>query len=235
MEQLINKIFRAVDDEEACLRYIDGHRKVLEAFGVTKVTSSKADWMHDPNTYVISIESEDRTKILGGGRIQIRSEHVKMPMEPAIAILDQRIYPYVEELGNYKVAEFCGLWNSKEVAGYGVGSIVLGRLGVALVPLLGLEYLMALCSPATLRNCLKVGFTIIRDLGSNGTLYYPKEDLIATALIIKDPVELTSASPEDRRIIHQMRKEPYGLLETGGPKGSLTLSYDLRVDSLQST
>src|SRR5690606_19963768 len=152
------KVFRAIDDEDACNRYIDGHRKVLEAYGVTKVTSANVKWKNDPFTYVIIVESEDQTKVYGGGRIQIQSKEVRMPMEGAIAILDKKIHPYVDALGDNNVAEFCGLWNSKEVAGYGIGSIFLGRVGVAITTQIDIKNLMALCSPATLRNCLKVGF-----------------------------------------------------------------------------
>ena len=35
MEAII-RAFRAVDDPTSCDQYIDGHRRVLEAYGVTK-------------------------------------------------------------------------------------------------------------------------------------------------------------------------------------------------------
>lgn len=223
------KIFRAVEDTAACERYIDGHRKVLEAYGVTQVTSANVSWQHDPHTWVIIVESDDKTKVYGGGRIQIRSKEIKMPMEGAIAILDKKIYPYVDAIGDYNVAEFCGLWNSKEVAGYGIGSIFMGRIGVAVTTQLSIKYLMALCSPATLRNCLKVGFEIIREMGNNGTLYYPKEDLIATSLIIKDIYNLPLANPQEREAIQSLRDKPVQQLVAHGPKGELELHFDMRI------
>jgi len=223
------KVFRAIDEPEICARYIDGHRKVLEAYGVTQVTSANVAWQHDPDTYVVIVESGDQEKVYGGGRIQIRSEKIKMPMEKAIAILDKRIYPYVDAIGDYNVAEFCGLWNSKEVAGLGIGSIFLGRIGVAITTQLNIKNLMALCSPATLRNCLKVGFEVIRDLGNNGTLYYPKEDLVATALIIKDIYNLPTASPDEKEAIQKLRAAPLQKAVEHGPKGELELHYDIRI------
>jgi hypothetical protein len=230
MEAII-RAFRAIDDPASCDHYIDGHRRVLEAYGVTKVTSANVEWRDDPETYVIIVESADRTKVYGGGRIQIRSKEVKMPLEDAIAILDDRIYAYVDEIGNYNVAEFCGLWNSKEVAGHGIGSIFLGRTGVAIITQLNIKYLMALCSPATLRNCLKVGFEIIRDLGNNGTFYYPKEDLLATSLIIKDIVNLPTANPDERNAILKLREKPVQETVEMGPKGELKLYYDIRINT----
>ena len=126
------RAFRTTDEQDSCELYIEGHRKVLDAYGVTKVTSASDNWRYDPNTYIVLVESDDRTKVYGGGRIQIRSEALKMPMEGAIAVLDKSIYDYVDQLGNYNVAEFCGLWNSKEAAGYGIGSIFLIRAAVVI-------------------------------------------------------------------------------------------------------
>lgn len=225
------RAYRAPDDVENSLRYIDGHRKVLESYGVKQVTSANHTWLHDPNTYVIIVESEDGDKIYGGGRIQIRSVDLKMPMEDAIAKVDSSIYGYVDSLGNHTIGEFCGLFNSKEVAGYGIGSIFLGRIGVAISRQVNVQYLMALCSPATLRNCARVGFEIIRELGNNGTFYYPKEGLIATALIINDVVNLPSAMPDEREKIFDLRVNPIQQVIESGPKGEMNILYETQINS----
>ena len=223
------RVVRAVQDPNTANAYIDGHRKVLESYGVTKVTSASVDWTNDPHTYLIVAESVESGKVLGGGRIQVRSQMTPMPMESAIAILDERIYAYVDAIGNYNVAEFCGLWNSKEIAGYGVGSIILGQVGVAICPAIGINSLMALCSPATLRNCQRVGFEIIREIGNNGTLYYPKEDLVATSLIIADLITLPTAAPEDRERIFSLRTKPNQHIAVEGPKGALDIEFALDI------
>lgn len=223
------RAFKVTDDEDSCLRYIEGHRKVLESYGVTKVTSGATNWMGDPNTYAIIVEDESRDRVFGGARIQVHSRNLPMPLEDAIAILDSRIYAYVEALGELNVAEFCGLWNSKEVAGYGIGSIYMGRIGVAITSQLNIQYLMALCSPATLRNCLKVGFEITRELGNNGTFYYPKEDLTATGLIIKDLHELPFAHPNEKVEIQKIRNNLSGVSIEHGPKGEMEFCYELNL------
>lgn len=226
------RVVRAVQDPDTANAYIDGHRKVLESYGVTKVTSANVEWRDDPQTYLIVAESPESGKVLGGGRIQVRSEQTLLPLEPAIAILDPRVYSYVNQIGNYNVAEFCGLWNSKEIAGYGVGSIILVQLGVAISTSVGISKLMALCSPATLQNSQRVGFEIVRELGNNGTLYYPKEDLVATALIIHDLDDLPSATIEDREKIFALRNSPVQEYEVSGPKGNLIMRLDLSVNNL---
>ena len=225
------KAFRAIDDLDFCETYIDGHRRILDAYGVSKVTSASTDWKYDPSTYIIIIyDSNDTAKIYGGARIQVRTETLKMPMEGAIAILDKNIYNYVDQYGNYNVAEFCGLWNSIEVSGYGIGSMLLGRIGVAISNQLNLQCLMALCSPATLRNCIKLGFEKIEELGNKGTFYYPKEDLIATALIIKDIRNLPTADPFTRDAIMNLRNNPVQFAVETGPKGQMEIQYDITID-----
>src|ERR1044072_9600102 len=75
------KIFRAVDYPEECMRYINGHRKVLEAYGVTKVTSASTSWMYEPYTYLISVVDETEEKIYGGCRLQLTGGKTPLPIE----------------------------------------------------------------------------------------------------------------------------------------------------------
>ena len=52
------RAFRAVDDHDACRKFIMGHTHVLENIGVKRVTSSKDEWMYNPASFVIIVESE---------------------------------------------------------------------------------------------------------------------------------------------------------------------------------
>ncbi|TDE18172.1 hypothetical protein [Dyadobacter psychrotolerans] len=222
------KAYRAPDNVETSLRYADGHRKVLEAYGVKKVTSSSYDWLEDPNTYVIIVESEDGSRIFGGTRVQVRSPKLNMPMEGAIAKIDDTIYDYVNKIGDYNVAEFCGLFNSKEVAGYGIGSVYLGRTAMAISSMVGIKYLMGLCSPITLVISQRIGFEVLTDLGNNGTFYYPKEGLIATSLIARDLINLPLATPEEQEKIFSLRENPQQTVTENGRRGELTIIYDIK-------
>jgi hypothetical protein len=222
------RAYRAPDDVETSLKYADGHRKVLEAYGVKKVTSSSYDWLEDPHTYVIIVESEDGSRIYGGTRVQVRSPDLKMPMEGAIAKIDPKIYNYVDQIGDYNVAEFCGLFNSKEVAGYGIGSVYLGRTAMAISSMVGIKYLMGLCSPITLVISQRIGFEVLTDLGDNGTFYYPKEGLIATSLIARDLINLPLATDEERGKIFSLRENPTQRVVENGRRGKLEIIYDIK-------
>lgn len=223
------RAYQSCTDIETSLRYVEGHKKVLESYGVTKVTSANYNWVYDTNTYVIIVTSLDNEKIYGGCRVQIRGAQLPMPMEDAIAKVDPNIYQFMDKYGDVVAAEFCGLFNSKEVAGYGIGSMYLGRVGVAIASQIGVQYLLGLCSPATYRNCARVGFETIRELGENGRFYYPKEGLIATSVIIKDLVHLPLANFEEKEEILYLRSHPVQTKTENGPKGEMEIIYDTLI------
>ena len=153
------RVFRAIDDIESCQKYLEGHVRVLKIFGITMITSANIEWFYDPNTYVIIAESEDGVKVYGGARIQIANSTFPLPIETAVEEFDSSIHELVNRLAeNGGTGELCGLWNSREVAGYGLGSIYLGRVGVAIAKFLNLNSLFALCAPSTVKNCMQVGF-----------------------------------------------------------------------------
>ncbi|KEO74710.1 hypothetical protein [Anditalea andensis] len=229
------RIIKAKDDSEATEKYIQGHLNVLATYGVTKVTSADTSWTEDSNVYLILVEAIDDNRILGGARIQLNSEAFPLPVVEATKDLDAKILDYISDFKPLEMAELCGLWNSKEVAGYGIGSIYLGRVGVAISSQLNIKRLLAFCSPATLRNCYKVGFRIISTLGDNGKFFYPKEGLIATALEIDDIENLSSAHFEDRDFIFKLRNNLSHLSQETGPKGSMDVEFDLKLPHLTST
>ncbi|MBD8487665.1 hypothetical protein IFO69_02780 [Echinicola sp. CAU 1574] len=220
---------RSISDKITTDKYIDGHFSVLEAYGVTKITSADRSWAENPNVYLLVVESEDGTKVFGGGRVQIKSGQYNLPLEPAIIEKDTRIVDYMSKYEGLQVAELCGVWNSKEIAGYGIGSIFLIRAGVAVASLLDLDCLMGFCSPFTLQNCQRLGFKIIEDLGDNGTFLYPKEGLIATILDIKNIRELPNAKCDEREKIFYLKNNPVHSSEETSPKGEFTILYDLKI------
>ncbi|GAB3663988.1 hypothetical protein GCM10028791_39520 [Echinicola sediminis] len=220
---------RAVCDTTTTNKYIDGHFSVLEAYGVTKVTSADRSWVENPNVYLLVVESEDGSKVFGGGRVQLKSEKYPLPLEPAIIEKDTRIIKHMSHFSELEVAELCGVWNSKEIAGYGIGSIFLIRSGVAVASLLGLKCLMGFCSPFTVGNCQKLGFRVIDGLGDNGTFLYPKEGLIATILDIEDLNTLPNAVCEEREKILYLRDNPRHCADETSQKGDFTIIYDLKI------
>ncbi|WP_246121026.1 MULTISPECIES: hypothetical protein [Chitinophaga] len=210
------------------MRFYTGHLKLLEIyFGIAQVTSGSADWMQHENTIVIIVEDETRTKTYGGARVQVADGKLPLPIETAIGKYDPRIYSYIKK-GS---AEICGMWNSKEVAGMGIGSQVLARVGVVLGAQLPIDTYHVLCAPITARVGKRVGFIIDESLGNNGTFFYPKDDFLATAMVITDPFSLPHADPKEKLLISDLRENPMQTKIEVGPKGSYDVNYSLKIPS----
>ena len=182
------------------------------------ITSAKAVWLDDPNTYVIIVESENSEKTFGGARIQVAEGMFPLPIEDALTKFDNNVHKFVKELIPTGTGELCGLWNSREVAGLGIGSIYLSRVGVTVAMQLKLNTLFALCAPATVKNAARVGFVLDERLGDKGTFYYPKEGLVATAVINNDIQVLSTADTEERERIFELRSFPVQKKMEIGPK-----------------
>jgi len=229
LKHIYIRAFRAVDDKEACLKFVEGHKRVLENVGITEVTSSNYDWITNPAVYVILIESGDRSKVYGGARVHVADGITPLPVEDATASIDSKIVDIVRENIPEGTGEICGLWNSLEVAGYGIGSIYAIRSAICILPLIKLKTCFALCSPYTARVAKSFGFIINKSLGDNGTFYYPKIDLLATIVFVNDSSELGNSESTESAIIQSLRLQPSQERNESGPKGDVHVIYDLTV------
>jgi hypothetical protein len=240
MEHSLNKerpevrlrAFRAIDDPETCARFVEGHTHVLTSIGVTKVTSSKNEWTTNPAAFVMVVESLDGTKVFGGARVHVAGGSEPLPIEQATGSLDAGIFELVWRYARLGTGELCGLWNSREIAGYGVGAIFLIRTAVALSYQIGIKSLFALCAPYTIKPVERVGMVLEESIGKEGTFYYPKLDLVATSMILKDVSTMSSALQEDRAAIIQIR-ENLNIVRTEELRGKqIVIHYQTQIPDL---
>jgi hypothetical protein len=201
------RAFRATKDPEACDKFIAGHKQVLETVGVKQVTSSSDSWKYHKGTFAIIVESMDGQKVYGGARIQASDGIIPLPIEEATGYMDDNIYKMVAKTAQRGTGELCGLWNTREVAGYGVGAFFATRVGVVIAEQIGLNSIWALCAPYTVKFAERVGCVIVKDLGNNGTFYYPKIDLLATAVLMEDCIGMQTAVPYEIGRIKSLRKD----------------------------
>lgn len=228
------RAFRAIDDKEACLKFIFGHTNVLANIGVNKVTSSNHDWMYNPAVFVIIVESTDGEKVYGGARIEVASGIAKLPIESATGFMDDQIYALVKEYASMGTGEICGLWNSREVAGMGIGSVFLTRACVTIAEQIGLKSLFALCAPYTVKMAQDVGYSIEYNLGNKGTFYYPKLDLLATAMILKDVDTLSLASEHEHQSIIALRKNLNQTRREQIKNKEVEITFELQIPHLDA-
>lgn len=221
--------FRAIDDIEACYRFIKGHTKILEIYGVTRVTSLKTDWITNAGTIVVLVENEDRTKTYGGARIQMYDGVMPLPIQTAIGHYDKKIHQLVTRGSS----EICGLWNSREVTGMGIGSIILGRVTSALAGILPVKKTFMLCAPVTVKMCRSVGCVMVTEIGNNGLFYYPKDDLIATAMVIPDTRTMEYAEPAEKEWIFKLRSNLTQKITENTARGPLEIEFNLELPEIK--
>ncbi len=227
------RAFRAIDDPAACERFISGHRRVLEAHGVKKVTSSNNEWADNPSVFVVNVESEDKTKVYGGARIHASDGVNALPIELATGYLDKSIYDRVHSLRPEGTGELCGLWNSLEVAGLGIGSFFATRAATAIANQIGLKSLWGLCAPYTVRWAERLGSRIKYDIGNKGTFYYPKLDLVATVVLLEDSYSLETVRQYEREQMFDLRENPIKIKQEAPPgkKNLVDIKYELQIAS----
>jgi hypothetical protein len=225
------RTFRAIDDLDSCKQFAEGHAKVLLDYGVSKVTSSSTAWFENPSVYVMIAEMAETGETVGGIRIHIADGKTDLPMEDAISIVDKRVYDMIKRYTANGTGELCGLWNSKSTSGLGIGSYLLMRAGISAGSTLHLTTLFALCAPHTLKISVEKGFEVEKSIGKAGTFVYPKLDLIATSIVIKDLKNLPLSQEKEREIIFELRKNPRTTRTEEGPKGNMEVSYDLLFEA----
>jgi hypothetical protein len=228
------RAFRATDDSETCLRFILGHQKVLENHGIYNVTSSAVEWMYNSSVFVIVVESLDGTKLYGGARVHAADGKSPLPIETATGEMDPRIYEYVKFYSQFGACELGGLWNSKEVAGLGIGSFLPSIAAVAITQPLGINILFALCSPLTTRFKDWIGGIIFTSVGNNGTFYYPKIDLLATVLFSDGLADLPLTAPRVKEKMIHLRQNPICVIKEKSPFKNqyVNVHYDLAIKSI---
>jgi hypothetical protein len=226
------RAFRAIDEPETCELFIQGHTYVLTSIGVTKVTSSKNGWARNPAAFVIIVESLDGKKVYGGARVHVSGGSEPLPIEQATRALDPSIHELVWKYAQHGTGEICGLWNSQELAGYGIGTPLLIRTLIAISSQIGIQSLFALCAPYTVKPVVNCGMVLIDSIGNKGTFYYPKLDLIATAMILNDVSTLSKAVEEDKSAIFQMRENANNLKIYELKNKEITIDFELQIPNL---
>lgn len=227
------RVFRAVEDPETCLKFIAGHRKVLTIYNIENITTNTDDWMYNPAIFVIVVESPDREKIYGGARVQAANGITPLPLEEATGKMDPKIYDIIKETTRIGTGELSGLWNSKEVAGLGIGSLFPTRVALVVADQVGIGTLFSLCSPTTVRFNQWLGSKVYYDVGNNGTFYYPNIDLLATICYIDDMVNFGEAHPREREKLLHLKHNPTCVMREKSPFKNLYINvhYDLIIPS----
>lgn len=225
------RAFKAIDDLESCQKFLKGHGDILSSIGVNKVTSSTETWMENPGTYVLVVENTETGEVMGGARVDTSYGNQKLPIAAATGYMDPKIHDFIERESEQGTGEICGLWNSRKVAGLGFGSLFLTRAAVAITTQIKVKSLFALCAPYTVATAENFGYEILKEVGNEGTFYYPKLDLLATAMLLPDTDLLQSASDLELDRVGSLRKKPNQIFTEQSKRKEVEIQYQLEINS----
>ena len=230
IERITLKAFQAPDEPELCTEFLAEHRKVLEDFGISHVTTNNEIWMHDPDCYVI-VALHETLGMVGGIRLKLDRPDSPLPMADAIRKLDPQVDGVLAELQSYGNGEVCGLWNAHRYNGRGV-PILLSQAVTAIAVAAGARKMVCFVAHYTQKHPARNGFIVMDNLGDNGYFpNYPIPRIIAIAMVNPDTMLLEQANEAQRQLIYSLRLRPEQVrVETPGSV-PLEVRYDMRLNS----
>ena len=79
-------VSRANQDPGLCKRLLEGHKRVLEAYGIKNLSSFRTDWFRRDDVLVIAVLSGDGERVLAGARLQPGLVANDFPLHQAVGL-----------------------------------------------------------------------------------------------------------------------------------------------------
>ena len=121
VDEAIVLMSRASHDSQLCKRLLEGHRRVLEAYGIKNLSSFRTDWFRRDDVWIIAVLTPDGERVLAGARLQPGLVANDFPLHQAVGHVDPNVGTFLEQIIPDKAYELNALWNSIELAGMGMG------------------------------------------------------------------------------------------------------------------
>lgn len=227
--KLTMKAFRAPEEPGLCREFVRQHRKVLEDFGITNVTTNNERWLDDPNAIIIVAMNEE-FGMMGGIRLQLATERHLLPMEEALLKFDPQVHDALEALRPHGNGEVCSLWNANEFRHLGI-PILLSQAVTAISVQVGAGRMVCLVAHYTKKHPSRNGFVVMEDLGDQGTFAYPVPGITAIAMVNPNTSLLEHASPEHRQVLYSLRLRPEQVRIESPLQIPMEVHYQMRLES----
>lgn len=230
MEEAIVLVSRATQDQRLCKRLLQGHKRVLEAYGIKNLSSFRTDWFRRDDVILIAVLTPDGERVLAGARMQPGNVANDFPLHQAVGHLDSGVSEFLENIIPEGAYELNALWNSIELAGMGLGSEFLIEVAMAALPLLDAKHVVALTSPVTRRWRKKHGWRLRSELGNQGYFVYPTPALKASIEHYVHPDYQVDAQADVQELMASIRRRPEDVTTyVEGPKGQLKIRLNLSI------
>jgi hypothetical protein len=200
------RAFKAINEPKTCALFLEGHRKVLEEFNLSNISTNTPKWINHEGTIVVIAEYNG--EVIGGARMQITDNDFPLPVADAVAHFDSKIYDLIDEkTKDGGSSELCGLWNARVLP----PSLGLTRMvSVACVSMaeqLNTKNIFAICAGYTLYPAMRMGMQIQKQVGNNGEFIYPNSHFRARVLCMNG-YTLESSNPDFKNEINTLRENP---------------------------
>lgn len=219
------RAFRAVDEPESCEKFFAGHVNVLRSYGVNPISSAKREWFINPAVYGVIAEQDGR--VLGGVKIHKVGGTQWLPVEEGVGYLDERLFDIVKKYAEKGAGEACGLWNAREVSGWGLSLIQMQAI-ISISNQINVTTLFGLSSDHTLSLFESLGYHIIHTLGNNGDFVYPTPEYLAR-VIQMNPLTMTGALPYNKETVFDLREKPNQTRLVRSKKGEIEVTFKLQL------
>lgn len=202
------RFLKSTEDKETVARYIHGHEEVLLLNGVS-LSKGYDYWKDLDSVYLLVAESMDGDICYGGARLHLWDGIDPLPMQSFLSQLEPKIYVVVDEwAAKYEgIVEIAGLWNSRAVAGLGLGSEHIIRTSIAACAFLPPKNVFTFCSPFVSRFADDYGFRAFEQLGDKGRFPFPDDRWMSTINFMHDKFDLSNAKPEEQNKIRLLREK----------------------------
>ena len=230
IDEVVLKILRASEDVVLCQAMVEGHKRVLHAYGIKNISSFNTDWMGRDDVILIVAMSADGNKILAGTRLQSGDKPEDFPLYQAVGHMDEGLKPWLATLLKDGTMELNGMWNSIELAGMGLGVEWMVQSAMASMSILDLRNILALTSPVTRKMRDKMGWSIQDQFGDDGYFKYPNDKLLASIEQFIFPDDLPKSQKDVRVFLDELWADPTGyVMNIKGSKGRLKVCFNISV------
>lgn len=224
--KLILKIYKTIDDPTQALKFIEGHRKVLEEFNLDEFLSKEtASFFKNPNSYLICLEDNMTGEIIGGMRIQQFHKSFPLPIVNHFNLKEENIM----NLFGKNCAELCGIWTNRKIDL--PISEILGKFGVALCLELKINHVLAIAANYTLRKFQTYGFKPVNSIANYGQLKYSNSNFTVTALNLNLENGYNPATTEQRDVLEIFNNKKGCINFSSGSK-EFEILFDLTIPQI---
>lgn len=225
MARLKLTVYRSSNNPVIFERFQEGYQAKLAVYFGEEVALPRV--MPDFDQILLCIEDE-HARIVGGVKISIFSPDHGLPLVK----VSQGFDPEVKQKIPVSSAELHGIWNTAELAGWGIDSAELIKMGVAVAFALNIHQLHVLVASVT--GYSRFGFVVNQSLGDRGM--FPSINVRGLTLMamVLDIRNAKHDSTPNLQEAYKISKKEITVAKISGPKGEVEILYDISLPSQKS-